>query len=161
MCIHSYVFELHFNIICVCSYALKWISLSLLMSHMSRSTTKFTYMRCWLQIFCKLCLSEELNNLIDRAVTAWYMYVMLTYTDWALHCNAHKQQDHMIKWSCDQIMNESSRRSDQLSQYTDWALHCNAYKQLKTHLVYLTKWSNSERKLTLKWSTFTIHQLLI
>jgi len=47
------------------------------------------------------------------------MHVMLTYTDWALHCNAHKQQDHMITLSCDQTVNESSRYNDQLSQYTD------------------------------------------
>ena len=34
--------------------------------------TRFTCTRCWLRTFCKLCLSEELNNLIDRAVTALY-----------------------------------------------------------------------------------------
>ncbi len=41
------------------------------------STTRFTCMRCWLQIFCKLCLLKELNNLIniDRAVTALYSCV--------------------------------------------------------------------------------------
>ncbi len=61
------------------------------------STTRFICMRCWLRIFCKLCLSEELNNLINRAVTAWYAHVMLTYMNQALHCNAHKQQDHVIK----------------------------------------------------------------
>ncbi len=126
-----------------------------------KSTTRFTCMRCWLRIFCKLCLSEELNNLINRAVTARCAHVMLTYTDWASHCDAHKQQDHVIKWSYDQTANESSRQSDQLSQYTDQALHCNAHKQLKAHLVCSTKWSNSEQKLTSKWSTFTIHRLLI
>ncbi len=63
--------------------------------------------------------------------------------------------------SCDQTVNESSCQSDQLSQYTDWALHHDAHKQLKAHLVCSTKWSNSERKLTLKWSTFTIHWSLI
>ncbi len=121
------------------------------------STTRFICTRYWLQIFCKLCLSEKLNNLINRAVTARYAHVMLTYTDQALHCNAYKQQDHVIKWSCDQIVNKSSRRSDQLSQYTDQALHCDAHKQLKAYLVCLIKWLNSERKLTLKWSTFTTH----
>ncbi len=46
------------------------------------STTRFTCTRCWLQIFCKLCLSEELNNLIniDRAVTALYSRVELTHS---------------------------------------------------------------------------------
>ncbi len=126
-----------------------------------RSTTRFICTTCWLRIFCKLCLSEELNNLIDRAVTARYAHVTLTYTDWASHCDAHKQQDHMIKWLCDQTANESSCRSDQLSQYTDWALHHDAHKQLKAHLVCLTRWSNSERKLTSKWSTFTIHRSLV
>jgi len=79
------------------------------------------------------------------------VYIMLTYTDRASHCDAHKQQDHMIKWSCNQTVNESSRRSDQLSKYTDRVSHCNAHKQLKAHLVCSTKWSNSERKLTSKW----------
>ncbi len=47
-----------------------------------QSTTRFIYMRCWLQIFCKLCLSEELNNLINinRAVTALYSHVELTHS---------------------------------------------------------------------------------
>ena len=124
-------------------------------------TTRFICTRCWLRIFCKLCLSEKLNNLINRAVTARYAHVMLTYTDQASHCDAHKQQDHVIKWSCDQTTNESSRWSDQLLQYTDQALHRDAHKQLKAYLVCLTKWSNSEWKLTLKWSTFTIHWSLV
>ncbi len=76
---------------------------------------------------------------------------MLTYTDRASHHNAHKQQDHVTKWSCDQTANESSRRSDQLSQYTDWASHHDAYKQFKAHLVYLTKWSNSKLESS-RWS---------
>ena len=51
-------------------------------SFSSWSTTRFTCTRCWLQIFCKLCLSEELNNLIniDRAVTALYSYVEFTHS---------------------------------------------------------------------------------
>ena len=69
---------------------------------------------------------------------------MLTYTDQALHRDAHKQQNHMTKWSCDQIANESSSRSDQLSQYTDRASHHDAHKQFKAYLVCSTKWSNSE-----------------
>ena len=47
------------------------------------------------------------------------MHVTLTYTNQALHCDADKQQDHVIKWSCDQTANESLRRSNQLSQYID------------------------------------------
>ena len=47
-----------------------------------RSITRFIYTRCWLWIFCKLCLSEELNNLINinRAVTALYSCVELTHS---------------------------------------------------------------------------------
>ena len=66
---------------------------------------------------------------------------------------------HSVRWSNSKF--KSLYWSDQLSQYTDWALHHDAYKQLKTHLVCSTKWSNSERKLTSKWSTFTIQWLLI
>ncbi len=56
-----------------------WIKFSM---HSSWSTTRFTCTRCWLRIFCKLCLSEELNNLIniDRAVTALYSCVELTHS---------------------------------------------------------------------------------
>ncbi len=39
------------------------------------STTRFICTRCWLQIFCKLCLSKELKNLINRAVTTRYAYI--------------------------------------------------------------------------------------
>ncbi len=48
----------------------------------SKSTTRFICIRCWLRIFCKLCLSEELNNLIniDRAVTALYSCIELTHS---------------------------------------------------------------------------------
>ncbi len=59
------------------------ITFSTMFSHVNRSTTKFICTRCWLQIFCKLCLSEELNNLINKAVTAQYVHIMLTYTDQA------------------------------------------------------------------------------
>ena len=46
------------------------------------STTRFICMRCWLRIFCKLCLSEELNNLIniDKAVTMLYSCIELTHS---------------------------------------------------------------------------------
>ena len=85
-----------------------------------RSTTRFICTRCWLRIFCKLCLSEELNNLIriDRAVTALYLRVELThsrkakqwqrdrwrvevctYTEWqqrlCIHAAAHIQHIHI------------------------------------------------------------------
>ena len=63
------------------------------------------------------------------------------------------------RWSNSKF--ESSRWSDQLSQYTDRASHRDAYKQLKAHLACSTRWSNSERKLTSKWSTFTTHQSLV
>ena len=60
-------------------------------SSLFRSTTRFTCMKCWLRIFCKLCLSEELNNLIniDRAVTTLYSHVELTHSQKAKqwHCN--------------------------------------------------------------------------
>ncbi len=39
-------------------------------------------MRCWLRIFCKLCLSEKLNNFINinKAVTALYSHVELIHS---------------------------------------------------------------------------------
>ncbi len=45
------------------------------------STTRFICTRCWLWIFCKLCLSEELNNLINinRVVTALFTCIANTY----------------------------------------------------------------------------------
>jgi len=48
----------------------------------TESTTRFICTRCWLRIFCKLCLSKELNNLINinRAVTALYSCVELTHS---------------------------------------------------------------------------------
>jgi len=85
-----------------------------------RSATRFTCTRCWLRTFCKLCLSEELNNLIniDKAVTALYSRVELThsrkakqwqrdhrrveartYTEWqqrlCIHVAAHIQHIHI------------------------------------------------------------------
>ncbi len=49
---------------------------------MIRLTTRFICTKCWLQIFCKLCLSEELNNLINinRAVTTLYSCIELTHS---------------------------------------------------------------------------------
>ncbi len=43
-------------------------------------TTRFTRTRCWLRTFCKQRLSKELNNLIDRAVTALYPRVDLIHS---------------------------------------------------------------------------------
>ncbi len=46
------------------------------------SIMRFICIRCWLRIFCKLCLSEELNNLIniDRAVTTLYLCIEFTHS---------------------------------------------------------------------------------
>jgi len=59
----------------------------------SKSTTRFICMRCWLWIFCKLCLLEELNNLIniDRAVTAFYSHVELTHSQKAKQWQCNHQ----------------------------------------------------------------------
>ncbi len=55
---------------------------SINISSKNQSTTRFTCTRCWLRIFCKLCLSKELNNLINinKAVTALYSCVELTHS---------------------------------------------------------------------------------
>ncbi len=47
-----------------------------------QSIMRFICTRCWLWIFCKLCLSKELNNFIniDRAVTALYSHVEFTHS---------------------------------------------------------------------------------
>ncbi len=125
-----------------------------------------------------LCLSSINNEIyLYKMLTTNLLQVMLVKRTKQSHwqssnsairaCYAHIHRLSIALWcsqttrSCDQTTNESSRQSDQLSQYTDQASHHDAHKQLKAHLVYSTKWSNSERKLTLKWSTFMIHWLLI
>ncbi len=90
---------------------------SINISSKNQSTTRFTCTRCWLRIFCKLCLSKELNN-INKAVTALYSCVELThswkakqwqrdhqrieariYTEWqqrlCIHAAAHIQHIHI------------------------------------------------------------------
>ena len=70
----------------------------MLTSWIIESTTRFICMKCWLRIFCKLCLSEELNNLIniDRAVTALYSRVELTHSRKAKQW----QRDHQRVEAC-------------------------------------------------------------
>ncbi len=85
----------------------------------SRPATRFTCTRCWLRTFCKQWLSEELKILIDRAVTALYPRVELI----------HSRKVHMARWPCGQTANESSRRSDQLSQFRFVYVTTWLYKQ--------------------------------
>ena len=56
--------------------------MSISFTHFTKLTTRFICTRCWLQIFCKLCLLKELNNLIniDKAVTAFYSCIELTHS---------------------------------------------------------------------------------
>jgi len=95
----------------------------------SKSTTRFICIRCWLRIFCKLCLSEELNNLIniDRVVTALYSCIELThsqkvkqwqrnhqrveactYTEWqqrlCIHAAAHIRHIHIYYEGTTQLL---------------------------------------------------------
>ncbi len=54
----------------------------MIISSIMQSTTRFICTRCWLRIFCKLCLSKKLNNLINinKAVTALYSCVELIHS---------------------------------------------------------------------------------
>ena len=69
--------------VCMCAKAESCLrSICVYIVYELQSTTRFICTRCWLWIFCKLCLSEELNNLINinRAVTALYSCDELTHS---------------------------------------------------------------------------------
>ncbi len=139
-------------------------------------------MKCWLWIFCKLCLLEELNNLIniDRAVTAFYSHVELThsqkakqwqcnhqhveactYTEWQQRLCAHVATNiqHSHSHCEDMIQLLRTYTSVRCSKSIDFSIFWSIYMRRK----YINQSSFSSFswviiqqtwKLTLKWLTF-------